>query len=212
MRPIFLDFISETLQKGRTILAVDCFSFLKIINENYSTRNPKNWLHDLINTWNCLRLLWSRLSAFSSLFWSFFRLRCQVMDPRYTHGCVSTQKICFFCGETSPNTRLEHPHDVVFVLSEQTQHQSCAQLFHAQIFNRCVLYSTLWHAYHVCYLEHFQLTVIQYHFVDLLHHFWRSHLTWSTAAVFILAAPTASFKLFHTILYCCKRKEKTSME
>lgn len=44
----------------RIILSVDCFSFWKIINENYLTRISKNWRHDLAFKSNCLRLLWSR--------------------------------------------------------------------------------------------------------------------------------------------------------
>ena len=67
MRPFLLEFFGQTQRPVYIILAVDCFSFLKIINENYPTRITRNWRRHLGNKWNCLSLLLSRFSPFCPL-------------------------------------------------------------------------------------------------------------------------------------------------
>ena len=62
------------------------FSFLKIINKNYPTSILKHWQYDHDSRWNCLRLLQSRFFLFSSLSWPFFRLKCEVVDPCFSHS------------------------------------------------------------------------------------------------------------------------------
>ena len=83
------------MERKKKILAVDCFSVLKIINENYPTCIPKNWCHDLASRLNCLRLLWSRFCPVSPLFWLFLRFRCEVIAPCFIHVYESMWKIGF---------------------------------------------------------------------------------------------------------------------
>lgn len=93
IKPFILDFITQTLQYVRITLAVDCFFFLKIGNENYETLIPKNWRHDLACRWMCLCLFWGRFSPLSLLVWLFFHLRCELIDPCFIHGYALTKNL-----------------------------------------------------------------------------------------------------------------------
>ena len=55
--------------------------------------------HNLASGQNYLRVFCSRFSPFSSLFWLFFRLRCEAMNPCWIRGCELTQKFGFIASK-----------------------------------------------------------------------------------------------------------------
>lgn len=64
----------------------------------------------------------------------------------------ATVRLCY-C-QTSLNTELKH----------KTQHSSCTQLCHVQIFKKCTLYHPFWNVYYTCRLALFWSAIIQYDF------------------------------------------------
>ena len=151
---------------------------------------------------------YSRLSPFQSIV--FIVLSSQA----WTDGLIFNpwlwidEKIRLYCGKTSPNTRLKHPHEADFVTLWAN-----AALISGTVFSRPNFPS-------ICDARQFlkclpcllspalSVDVIQYRFVNLLRHFWCGHLVWSTITMFVLADRTVSFKLYHIIFYRCKRRSK----
>jgi hypothetical protein len=52
---------------------------------------------------------------FQSIVLLFLRVKCEVIHPCFIHGYESTQKLPLYCYETSPNIRLKHTPEAVFI-------------------------------------------------------------------------------------------------
>lgn len=143
MWQFFLDFIAQTLQKVRIILAVDCFSFLKLIIWKFSTYISKNWRHELASSWNCHHLLYSRFSSFILLFWLSF-----VSNDIWTHISSivmnKTQKLSLIVMKHSIETSSR------CFCSIMSKRLFYAQLSHIQIVSEYAIYCTFWKAHHIC--------------------------------------------------------------
>ena len=76
---------------------------------------------DLAKRWNRLRLISSRFSSLTSLFWLFFRLRCEVMDPCFIHGYDSIQKLAFIAAKHHQTLDPNIPTTLFLFHYEQTR-------------------------------------------------------------------------------------------
>ena len=111
------------------------------------------------------------------------------------------EKTRLYCCETSPNTRLQHPHDAVFtIVSKRGSHLAHSILMSKFLVNmRCKsLFEMPTMSASWCTFRRRSSDTI----VDFLHYFWRGLLIWSTTAMFVLADRTASFNFCHPMFYC----------
>ena len=68
------------------IVAVDCFSFFQIVDEQYATGIPKNRSHNLSSQLLCLCSLWCSSTGSDPLFCLLFRFWHVVVDPCFING------------------------------------------------------------------------------------------------------------------------------
>ena len=144
--------------------------------------------------WNCLCLLWCRFFPFSTLFWLFLRLRCEMMGPCFIHDYNLTQKVGFIA---TVKHRQKLDWNILMMLClfhcEQTRYTYSFLMSKFSVNMRCTAFfeiSTM-----SASLRTFKSTAIQYHFVHFLHRFCCGRLTWSTTVMFFLAARKTSLKL-----------------
>lgn len=125
---------------------------------------------------------------------------------------VNRRKSWGICGETWLNTRWKHPCDAVSVVTYcgQTLHPSRIQPYSnyrsicdIQFIVKCLSFQL---DYAFLINDHIKL------FGDFLKLFQACMLIWFSITLFVFAVRTASFKLFHTIFYCCKRKSRLPPE
>ena len=131
---------------------------------------------------------------------------CSVISgvKRWSHVSfvvMNRSKNSIFCSETSPNIWVKSPHEAVSIplwanvapiLCTAFLYSNFQSLDDVQQFLKCLPYLIS------------RVLLVEYHFVDFLHHFWRCHLIWSTNVMFVLAGHTTSFKLNNLLLLCCK--------
>ena len=175
-------------------------SFLKVVNEDYSTCIPKNTSRNFARRLLRFRTVWCTFTRFNPLLWTFRWFQIIVVDSCFIHCHESTQKLIRIA-VTIGKILLWSNHTNAFAVDcEQSQHPSCTELSHAQMCMKNIDHTFSWDGYNPSYLTQFYLRVIQNNIMDFIDHFWCSDLIWTTWTWYGFCARTTTTRFGNPLL------------
>ena len=116
------------------------------------------------------------LPGLTHCFWPFTWFRSIVVDPCFIHRYKTTQKF-FRIAVKIGKILLQSGHPNVFLVDwEQSQHPSCTEPSHAEMWMQNIDHTLSWDGYDLSYLTHIHFRVIQNKIMNFIDHIWCSDL------------------------------------
>lgn len=186
MRPFYLDFFVQLFQQCCVVLAVDCLSFFKVVDKDYSQKT-------VAMTFPADGTVFAFLGAVSPPAvhcFDCFLVSGVVVDPCF----INCYEIPSGYVGKGPNTRLKRQRELVFgpqsAIAAAISHKAFSFL---KIHARCSEHVQEIRLRSQLSLE-FDLTIVQYYFVDFFDHFWRCCLFWTSTALFVFTGCSPSLE------------------